>query len=171
MHIDRFQLLITTSLAIATGGLATLVLGSRNAQGYPAGSAISYGHNPVVAYGGNLFNGSTTTVITAPADQDIIVSDVVLTPDSTDHTCVAGLQFRLELGSGPSVGTYAMQIKTDAERSYTNTSQNVVAQYSSGIRVPAGDTLQAAVNHSYEYNCTRSELSVAYAVSGYIAQP
>ncbi len=157
--------------AIATGGLATLVLGTRNAQGYPAGAAVSYGYNPVVAYGGNVTNGTSIIVATAPSDQDIIVSDVILTPDTTDYICTASLQFRLELGSGSSVGTYAMQIKADLDRGYTNNSQNVVAQYASGIRIPAGDTLHATVNHSYEYNCSLTALSVAYAVSGYLAQP
>ncbi|MCP4816769.1 MAG: hypothetical protein GY888_30015, partial [Planctomycetaceae bacterium] len=167
MSIDRFQLVFTTTLAVATGVLATMALGPSSAEGYPAAASVSYGHNPVMASGGSLPMGESITVFSAPADQDIIITDVVLTPDAADYYCMAGIQFRLALGSGASVGTYSMQIKSDYDRGYTSFSQNVIAQYASGIRIPAGDSLQASADFRYEYSCDSGSISVSYAMSGY----
>jgi len=171
MTVDRFQLLITTFLAIASGALGAMALSSPSARGYPAGPTVSYGNNPVVASGGTLGVGGSETLFSAPADQDLIITDVVLTPDTTDYLCVAGLQFNLELGSGASVGSYSMVTKTDIDRGYTSFSQNVISSYASGIRVPAGDSLLARSVERHSYNCSGGSLGVSYAVSGHYVHP
>ena len=68
---------LTTLLALGFGCTLTLVLQPQSAEGYPS-TAVSLGTNPLVAAGGTVADGSTNTLWTAPADQRIVLTDVVL---------------------------------------------------------------------------------------------
>ena len=43
------------------------------------GTSIGYGQNPLVSIGGSAYDAETKVLFTAPADQDIIVKDLILT--------------------------------------------------------------------------------------------
>ena len=146
MQTSRFQLGLVATLAIGLG----FSLSSSQAIGYPSGSAVSMGSNPVWAQGGN-FSGGTAGYITAPADQDMVVTDILL---STRYSLERA---NLTLEDGTNVGQ-AIIHGYDSDRPATPLSH----QFSSGIRIPAGTYLQ--INGSWGGD-------VDYTFSGYYAQP
>ena len=70
MQTSRFQLGLMATLALGLG----FSLASSDAVGYPAGS-VSMGANPVLSVGG-VVSSTTDDLFTAPADQDVVVTDV-----------------------------------------------------------------------------------------------
>ena len=87
MQTSRFQLGLIATLAAGLGA----ALSSSPAIGYPSGPVVSSGTNPVWAIGGTL-PGETRTVLTAPADQDMVVTDVLITGDSGHERAYLNLQ-------------------------------------------------------------------------------
>ena len=57
---------------------------------------------------GGVAAGSNDTVLTAPSDQDLVVTDVVLNPDVPDSTCELIMRAQLILGSGDEVARYTL---------------------------------------------------------------
>ncbi len=142
MQTSRFQLGLVATLAIGLG----FSLASTQAIGYPAGSAISTGSNPVWSIGGSP--GATET-LTAPSDQDMVITDVHLA--NTD-----GNWLRVHMHhSGTSVAAFTSDGTTDRTK----------ASLRSGIRVPAGETLNMSFEGYYGLSSAR------YTISGYYAQP
>ena len=141
MQTSRFQLGLIATLAIGLG----FSLSSSDAIGYPA-SAVSLGSNPVWSVGGTP---SSTEPLTAPADQDMIITDVHFA--NTD-----GHWLHLEmLVSGVSVAGFASE----------NSNYRPATSFRSGIRIPAGETL--TMNFTAYYGLS----SVRHTISGYYAQP
>lgn len=169
MQTSRFQLCLLAGLAVGLG----MALRSGPAIGYPAGAAVSLGTNPIWSAGGSVVpDGSASSLITAPADQDLIVTDVVLTPTSPDSICEMLLNSELSLaGSGDNLAQYNLSLDIYGGSSNGNTTmQGVNAHYISGLRVPAGETLRLYVATMAEgYTC--SGKYVMYSISGYKAQP
>ncbi len=169
MQTSRFQTCLLVGLAVGLG----MALRSGPAIGYPAGAAVSLGTNPVWSTGGSVVpDGSASSVITAPADQDLIVTDVVLTPTSPDSICEMLLNSELSLaGAGDNLAQYNLSLDIYGGSSNGNTTmQGVNAHYISGLRVPAGETLSLYVATMAEgYSC--SGKYVMYSISGYKAQP
>jgi hypothetical protein len=141
MQTSRFQLGLIATLAVGLGFSLSL----SDAIGYPA-SAVSLGTNPVWSVGGTP---SSTEILTAPADQDMIITDVHFA--NTD-----GSWLRLEMHTS---GTYVAGFSSD------DTSDRTVASLRSGIRVPAGQALTMNFEAHYGLGSSR------YTVSGYYAQP
>ena len=71
MVTSRFQLGLIATLAVGLG----FSLSSSEAIRYPAGSTVSTGTNPLWAVGGNHYPCTPVDIITAPSDQDIVVTD------------------------------------------------------------------------------------------------
>ena len=86
------KLIVGLILGAATG------FGIQQVQALP-GTSIGYGQNPLVSIGGSAYHGETKVLFTAPADQDIIVKDVILTSFS-NMTCKRSHKGELILGSG-----------------------------------------------------------------------
>ena len=88
MQTSRFQLALLCTLSLALGAALT----SSDAIGYPSGSAISYQYNPVVSIGGTAYSSEAAkSLLTAPAEQALVITDVVLTSTSRSsmpHTVV-----------------------------------------------------------------------------------
>ena len=150
MHTNRFHLIVTTGLAICLGATGAMALLPTTAIGYPAGSAVSMGSNPVQSWGGTT---SSDVVLSAPSDQDLVITDVHL---SCNYMC----ETRVELQRSDSSMVGMFWISGGYGSSYD--SQSVEQMFSSGLRIPAGQSLSL-------YSSSGS--SVAYMFSGYQAQP
>ena len=146
-------------------------VGIQQVQALP-GTSIGYGQNPLVSIGGSAYDGETKVLFTAPADQDIIVKDVILT-SFTNMTCKRSHKSEFILGSGSILGQFET---VTANYNGTHGASNALSiqhSFAGGIRIPAGDTLTFVVTESGNYgsNCTsNSNYGVRYMVSGYHAQ-
>ena len=170
MHTSRFQLGLMATLAIGLG----YTLASSQAIGYPGGAAISTGTNPVVSFGGQVTHSSDNTVLTAPSDQDVIVTDVILSSYS-DISCKRSHHSSLSLSSGDIVATFETNSPW-AYRHYdydSDNGQSVNHSFASGLRIPAGESLSLAVTQTGNYGGCSSSSSYGgrHTVSGYQAQP
>ena len=146
-------------------------IGIQQVQALPSAS-IGFGQNPLVSIGGSAYDAETKVLFTAPADQDIIVKDLILTSFSNIN-CKRGHKSELILGSGAVLG----QFET-SNGSYNN-SDNAMSNglsiqhaFAGGLRVPAGDTLTFVVTQTdVDGYCPNSTAyGVRYMVSGYYAQ-
>jgi hypothetical protein len=174
MHTSHFQLGLIAALAVGLG----FSLASTDAVGYPA-SAVSYGESPVVSMGGSTTHGSTTTLFSADG-QDIVVTDLTLTSYSGSW-CNRIHHTRLYLESGATVGefqTNSFGANYHSSGGYASVTASTVHQnYTSGIRIQAGDQLKMEVIETGTWgytDCstsTASSYGVRYAASGYYAQP
>ena len=149
MQTSRFQLGLIASLAMGLG----FSLASSPAVGYPAGAAISTGSNPLWTYGGEVSTGGVgVTVFTAPADQDMVLTDISL---STDYDF--DIAPSLLLDDGTELGYWVI----NGMRSASHTAAPVHMSMNSGIRIPQGRSLQINSGGSV----------LRYSLSGYYAQP
>jgi hypothetical protein len=162
MQTSPFQLGLMATLAIGLG----FSLSSSPAIGYPAGAAISMGANPVMSIGGSVEPWSAVEVATAPADSDLVLTDIVLGLASTDPGCRASFSVYLEDDSGQVLGDFALS-RSELDKSAPTP---LVSNFNSGIRVAAGRTLSVRVDTHYD-NCGSSYWTTRYTVSGYYAQP
>ena len=151
MHTTRFHLMLTVGLSGALGAMTILAVSSQPAQGYPT-TAISTAYNPVQAWAGE-FDNHASTVLTAPADQDIVITDIHL---SCNYMCEDKVQ--MTRSDGTEVGLF--WISGGYGNNYD--SSKIEQQFSSGIPVPAGQSLTLQTINGY---------TAAYTLSGYQAQP
>jgi len=168
MQTSRFQLGLIAALSCALG----LALSTSPAIGYPAGPSVSYGLNPVVSSGGLVYATESATVVTAPADQDVIVTDVLLS-SNTDANCIRSHQSTLTLSSGTVVGIFDTS-SSWAQKYYdwdSSPGMSVNHTFGSGIRVPAGQSLNLAISQSWSQGSCSGTYGVAYSISGYRSQP
>ena len=154
MQTSGFQLGLIATLALGLG----FSLAASQAIGYPAGAAVSMGANPVWSVGGQVDSASTVEILTAPADQDVVVTDIYIT--STCMNCSP----RITLDRGDTrLASYRYWQWTDGG----SIADSIVSPESikhalvSGLRVPAGETLTLSLSAS----------SIDYTIAGYYAQP
>jgi len=154
MQTSRFQLGLIATLAVGLGFSAS----SSEAVGYPAGAAVSMGANPVWSTGGHENSTTPVVVVTAPDDQDVVVTDVVLTFDCSS----CGPKVDLKVGE-ETVGSYAYRNVEHygSSRSHVSSPFPVRHSYASGLHVSAGESLTIQVSGN----------SVNYSLSGYYVQP
>ena len=159
---SRYQFNVSVALAIGFGSAVTYALSSGDAVGYPMG-AVSLGRNPIESAAGQT-TSSPVTVFVADEAADFVVTDVVLTMHVYEWTtCIADVH--LTLGSGADAGKFGLQ--GDGDTYSANGGGTVQGQvshtFSSGILVPAGDSLTIHAG-----NCGANK--VFYTLSGYHAQ-
>ncbi len=166
MQTSRFQLGLLAALSVVLG----LSLSSPQAIGYPSGPAVSYGANPVRSATGHWDLSSATTtesdVISAPADQDLVLTEVVIGVVQNSNSCFSTGRFQLKLDSGETLANLPITTTT------LSSGQNhpVHLSFDSGLRVPAGMSVSAQwdfVMHS----CGMTQYDLDYVVSGYLATP
>ncbi len=174
---SRFHLIVTVGLAMCLGIVGTLALSARNAIGYPAGAAVSVGTNPVVSAGGTIKWGEAAEALfTAPSDQDIVITDIVLSANSNRINCKAQAWVHLQSDSG-SIGEFSLGTPVLYTAGWVTSGgqSNLVAELQSGLKLPAGETAQIVVtDEGLRYDCYTSDpdnVMVHYAISGYLAQP
>ncbi len=143
MTESRFQTLCIVCLAFLLG----FVVSAQPAVGYPTGATISTGTNPLWSQGGET-SSSTTISIPADIDADLIITDIVLTPD---HGNIE--QVTLRGADGKIHGKFQVQTADSMQR-------HISHSYASGIRIPAGEALEITATGR-----------VHYSLSGYHAQP
>ncbi len=175
MQTSHFQLGLIATLAVGLG----FSLASSNAVGYPAGSAISFHNNPVVSIGGTAYSDEAAKVLfTAPADQDLIITDVVI-GSTSNLLCQRTHKTEISTSSGDVLGQF------ETSSGYTKTrgsswgtssdGRSVNHSYVAGLRVAAGETLLVGVEQSGLYtvdSCDSSDShGVRYSISGYHSQP
>jgi len=163
MQTSRFQLGLIATLAAALG----FTFASSKAIGYPAGGAVSMGANPIASFGGSSSSGGTVSIGPAPADQDLIITDVNLTGHgvhSSYHACKWTISLQSETGT--TLGAFKIWSQV-AYYNYTAGGGHVSAQLQSGVRVPAGESLSLVLAQ----DSGGSSCNVAYTLSGYYAQP
>mgnify|MGYP003325556244 CR=1 FL=1 len=164
MKNHQFQTVLVAFLAIGLGYALT----SADAVGYPSAAAISSGVNPVVSTGGSIGGDSTVSLLVAPDDQDLIVTDYAFDPDIADQTCVSIIRLKFQLaGSGMVLGQRSMTTHFWGTSRWEQSS--IDTRLASGLRVPAGETLNLVAESRYVDGC--SARGVAYSLSGYLAQP
>jgi hypothetical protein len=127
------------------------------------GPSVSYGANPVWAVGGTVQNTSST-IATAPSDQVLIVTDLLLS--MTEASCSSTLS--IETSGGDTLGVFRLvSRKWSWHGSYGNTGNytqpsSVEHSFGSGLPIPLSQDL---------YLTESGNCDVAYTVSGYYAEP
>lgn len=164
--MSSFSPILNTALALGLGITGTLALQSSTAVGYPS-EAISSGHNPVVSMGATVLGDGSLTVLEAAADQDIVVTDIVLSVTDTNPDCSVAYIATFTRGDGSILATVSAGLgRNDWGSGYLPV---VPVSLASGIRVPAGDTLTMTTNRTMRYGCGTDRLMVT--ASGYLAAP
>ncbi|MDP2315463.1 MAG: hypothetical protein Q8P41_21375 [Pseudomonadota bacterium] len=144
------------------------------AAAYPAGSAVSYGANPVLAQGGSVTAGSSAVLFTAPAGQDIVVTDLVLTRGYTTYSDYASCASAIvTVTVSTSAGTVGTVLLGYAGPTTFADAEVVTMSLSSGLPVAAGDrlTLASTVTASASTTYCDPNLTVGYTATGYYAEP
>lgn len=138
------------------------------------GPNINYGANPAVAIGGTAYDGETKTLLTAPADQDILITDISLMSTS-DTQCSRTHKSDLMLGSGTVFGQF--ETGSPGGSTYYGLSfSGLSVQHSlqTGLRIPAGDNIQLVIQQSGSlgYGCSNSaSYGVRYMIAGHYVKP
>jgi len=175
MQTSRFQLGVFCALSLTLG--VTLV--SSDAVGYPAGAAISSAVNPVVSIGGTAYSSEAAKpLLTAPADQALVVTDVVLSSTS-DMACKRSHKSELSTSSGTIVGQFETNsgIVTSYAHYWGTTSdgRHISHTYESGLRIDPGETLFLGVVQTGIYSregcADETSHGERYSISGYTAAP
>ena len=159
----------TTGLALLLGGCITYIAINQKADASLPSPSISFGQNPVVSAGGSVTSSQSVLVMSAPSDQDLIVTDINLTSYST-MSC----KTQLVLGSGSTLGAFETHSAISRGSYSSSVGLSVQQSLTSGLRVPAGDTLYISTDEtgSDGSSCgTYTGYGVRYMISGYYAQP
>ena len=181
MQTSRFQLGLIAVLALSLG----TALSSSQAVGYPAGVAVSAGTNPVTSGGGQLSiayaSSASSTLVTAPADHDLVITDLYLGALTDKEECLETWEVTLEADgeTKASYGVYTGHLRTEhagttySAYSSNNTQAGYDVQYASGIRIEAGQTATLEISSFGQAgNCSSSRTGkLIWTYAGYHAQP
>jgi hypothetical protein len=158
MQTSRFQLGLIATLAVGLG----FSLASSEAVGYPAGAVVSMGSNPTFSDGG-IVNNSSASVGATEADQQMVITDVVLTMASS--ACSSTVQL-VNTTTGVSAGAFKLHSAFTNNNGWGNPHRTQPTQVShsfgSGLPVAPGESIEIM---------EVGGCSVAFAVAGYYAQP
>ena len=167
MSANNVQLFAIIGLATGFGAALTMALQVNSAVGYPAGSAVSLGSNPIVSSGGRVnAEGASEVVLNGDGTNDLIVTDLLLS--GTTFSGCKGL-IAVNLMRTDSGATVARMIVDARYHDYTQTGV-IDSHMVSGIRLPAGANLRIETNMDYR-DCSGSYYALDYTLSGYYAQP
>ncbi len=169
MSIPNVQLFTIVGLAAGFGATLTMALQAKTAVGYPAGPSVSAGSNPVVSVGGQIHAPDSDSPLSAPPDQALIITDVILTGRDTSTNCLANTSISIQDETG-ELARFAIGVSYDS-RGYDNWDPQLIAQLGSGIRIAPGNTVTIAASENYEHYCGGSAMDIDYTLSGYHAQP
>ena len=148
------------SAIIASVALVVSSIG--NSFALPQGPSVNTGSNPVFSYGGTISN-STTTLFTAPADQTMIVTDVVLT--MAEQSCSSTITFNTSAGNVSSFKLYSNFYTAGDGYGRSATSiepKSISHSFNSGVPVNLSDGMDIVESGG---------CNVSYTVSGYYAHP
>ena len=168
MRTSRFQLGLVATLAIGLG----FSLASSDAVGYPSGTAVSLGTNPVFSQGGVISDvrDTTTSALTAPADQAMLITDLALGFGGNSSSCYAELAVSLTDSSGASLAEYVVVRPEYGSNFASHSGMITTVGLNSGIPLAPGETLQVTTSLLTQ-DCTYTTYQLRYTLSGYYAQP
>jgi hypothetical protein len=139
---------------------AVFVASLKSADAFPQGPSTSYGNNPVLSVGGSLSN-STTTLFTAPVDQKIVISDLLLTMNH--YNCSSTISLITSSGDTLSMTDLHSFYENYAHYSRTNSQPTSIQHsFNSGLPISAGDSLEITESGGCD---------ISYTISGYYAHP
>lgn len=141
------------TLMYATGTL----LNSAQATSYSP--SVSMGSNPLFTVGGVISN-ATNTIITAPNDQIMVVTDVLLTMNG--NNCASNIELTDSNGTILSYFKLHGYNHLGTYRAAQSQPSSIQHAFNSGIAV--GSNLSLSIVES-------GSCDVAYTLSGYYAQP
>lgn len=162
---------LPTAMAMCLGMSLMYIYTNQKADALPA-AAIGYGQNPLVSIGGTAYDAETKTIFTAPSDQDIVVTDLVLSSYSS-MTCKRNHKSELILSSGAVLGQFETHSSISRGSYSSSTGMSIQHSFSSGVRIPAGESLTFVVTQTGAdgSSCgTSTSYGVRYMFSGYYAQ-
>ena len=166
MSSTPLHLMAVIGLAIGFGAALTMALQVQTAGAYPAGPSISTGSNPIVSAGGSFEGPGSEAALSAPDDQDLIITDVMLGLPQSNEYCRGNGTVHLRDGAGNSYGEFAVGTTHMGNAQATPT----VFHARSGLRVPAGTSITLSWTWDYNY-CGTSTYDLVYTLGGYLAQP
>ena len=138
-----------------------------------ANPVTSFGQNPLVSIGGTAYDAEQKNLLTAPVDQDLVITDLILTSTS-NMTCKRAHKTDLMLTSGAVLAQFETVSAHYNGTHGASTGLSIQHAFSGGLRVPAGDTLALLViqSDSYGGSCGSSiSYGVRYMVSGHYVAP
>lgn len=158
-----FLRFITSVLFIATIAPAAFA--------HPGGPAISVGENPVRSTAGMIDLGTTSsasTVIAAPADQDLLLTDIILGIAVEHDAARCSGVLRMSGSDGILYGIYSL---ASGQPSIDNNS-GASRQFSgpTGILIPAGVSVSLAWVNTYR-SYGPDKYNIIYTLSGQLVQP
>ena len=129
------------------------------AQALPQTQNISLGSNPLFTLGGTISN-TTTTLFTAPNDQMMVITDIILTMNS--NSC--GSTLELTNSNAATLSTFKLHSYNHlgSYRAAQSQVSSIQHAFNSGISVNPNDSLDISESGS---------CNVAYTISGYYAHP
>lgn|GEM_PF-973296 len=175
METRLVEIGLITCLSITLG----YTIASQQAVGYPAGAAVSSGSNPVFSEGGSfsINYGSTASaeVFSAPEDQDLIITDLVLDAGTDDFNCIEHWRVDLTIPDSTLASTsVSPRFRRQSGYNYSddsNYTQGSQLNLNSGLRVPAGTSAQLEAISMQQGGCTSRNGQILWTASGYYAQP
>ena len=142
--------------------VALLVSSIGNSFALPQGPRVNIGTNPVFSYGG-LVSNNTTSLFTAPSDQTMIVTDIVLT--MAEQTCTSTVTLNTSAGNVSSFKLYSNFYTAGDGYGRSATSiepKSISHSFNSGIPIGVNDEMDIVESGG---------CNVSYTVSGYYAHP
>jgi len=177
MSTDRHSLSSFISLTVLMSTVFMLAIHPSTAMGYPPGGTVSTGSNPIESGGLQLavsYRGDSEIVlVTAPDEHDIVITDLIMQTNTDRVTCLEQWDAKLVTDSGTKARFFLFTPFFYSSSYVTNTHHDSQVQFSSGIRVAAGQSLKMVVTQtrsegSYCYDTRNANLNITW--SGYSAQ-
>ena len=163
----------TPTLTLILGACLTFIATNQSADASLPTHSVGFGSNPVVSAGGSVTSGQSVIVLTAPSNQDLIVTDISLTSYSS-MSCKRNHHSQLSLGSGASLGEFETHSAISRGSYSSSVGLSIQQSLNSGLRIPSGDTLNLTTNEtgSDGGSCgSYNSYGVRYMLSGYYAHP
>jgi hypothetical protein len=141
------------------------------AMAHPTGPVVSIGSNPVRSSAGVIDLGATSTVggvITAPGDQDLVLTDIILGITVENDAARCSGYLRMEGSDGVLYGAYSLR----AGRPSSDSNPGESRQFSgpTGIRIPAGISVSLVWVNTYRAYGSDT-YNITYTLSGQLVQP
>ena len=134
---------------------------------------VSYGQSPYVSIGGTAYDTETKTLLTSPAGQDLVITDIVLSSYS-NLTCKRSHKTELATSSNTVLGQFETS-SGSSNGSYGGSAGTSIAHaFAGGIRIPSGESLVLSVVQSSTdgSSCSGSSIyGVRYMIAGKYVQP
>ena len=171
--------ILNTGVAIGFGMCLMALFSQPDAQANLPIMSMGYGQNPLTSIGGTAYDGENKFLMTAPSNFDLIITDVILT-STTNVLCNRTHKSEFILGSGPILGQFETSstgmVVDNGTWGASSDGGTIQHAFTSGLRVPAGDSLSLMItetsNYTYNGSCaTSASHGVRYMVSGYYVTP